>query len=121
MALWKIKQLLRLPFRFRTQCYLECVDVELSYDGLNVKQTTNDNQAEQKDDSNKKSSPNFPPIFNEADIKKLITDCNFGESPLTSVYYPITELFKSGKEDKQEADDAINDGSSDDSNDAMED
>lgn len=118
LALWKIKQLLRLPFRFRTLCYLQCEDIVLSYDGSTAEQTTN---AEQKDDSNKKSLPNFPPIYNELDIKKLITDCKFSESPITSVYYPITELFKSGKEDKQEADDAINDGSSDDSNDAMED
>ena len=30
LALWKIKRLLAQPFRYRSQCYLRCVEIEIT-------------------------------------------------------------------------------------------
>lgn len=122
LALWKIKQLLRMPFRFRTQCYLQCEDIELNYDVDNATQTENPQHAKPKDDpDNKKSLPCFPEIFETLDIKQLIRDCSFDHSPITSVYYPTNELFKSGKEkeDEQETDNSADNETPEDTNDDM--
>ena len=98
LALWKVKQLLAQPFRFRTQCHLQCDEVEIGIDG----------QAERAE-----KQSDYTELLNNLDIEQLITACSFGSSSVTNVYYPINELFKPGKDDGQETDNAA-DGSDND-------
>jgi CRISPR-associated protein Csb1 len=96
LALWKIKSLLAQPFRFRSQCYLQCTRVVLSPDG---KASSEESDKE----------PGLPALLSNLSISQLIKDCKFsGEMP-TKVYYPANELFKVGKEGDAAADDKAND------------
>ncbi len=101
LALWKIKQMLRIPFRYRSQCHLQCEDIELSCEGIKNTEVGHEMKTDQKDDSsNNGSRPCFPKLFNQLEIKQLIKDCNFSQLSRTEVYYPANELFKAGTEDK---------------------
>jgi CRISPR-associated protein Csb1 len=91
LALWKVKQLLAQPFRFRTQCHLQRTEVEIGIDG----------QAERAE-----KQSDYTELLNNLDIEQLIKACNFGSSSVTSVYYPVNDLFKPGKDDEQETEDA---------------
>lgn len=90
LSLWKIKQLLARPFRYRTQCFLGCESIALSTEMESL-----DSPLAQSDDSENAFSPVLPMIDIEASIK----DCGFSEQPVTNVYYPADKLFKPGKDD----------------------
>ena len=72
LALWKVSSLLSGPFRYRTNCYLQCKGTSLR----NEKQSYNDGL----------------PVL---DIRAALDTCGFTENnnPL-QVYYPASELFK---------------------------
>ncbi|MBI3465361.1 MAG: CRISPR-associated protein [Planctomycetes bacterium] len=76
LALWKIVQLLRRPFRFRTQCHLRCDSVRFS--------------TEEHDD--------FTMTLPKVNIASTIRACDIRAESITRVYYPASELFKAGKE-----------------------
>jgi CRISPR-associated protein Csb1 len=94
LAVWKIKNLLAQPFRYRSQCYLRCVEVEaVAEGGLPAAPSESQPQA-----NNAPSAESMlPRLFSDLQIIQLITTCDFGG--VTSVYYPANELFKIGKEE----------------------
>lgn len=99
LALWKIKKITDIPWRYRTQCYLKKAGgLEISLEGGPENQAHSANE-----------------VFG-FDIKKLIEDCNFGPDQVTRVYYPVNELFKVGAEEAdrgQETAEANEDGEED--------
>jgi CRISPR-associated protein Csb1 len=122
LALWKIKQLLDRPFRFRTQCFLGCENVrietesEILEEALRLpepkeagEQGTTD--AEQRDNESAGVTPEraallkeLPPLLTNVDIKKSIEACKFGSKEPTRVYYPADQLYKAGKDDSESSD-----------------
>jgi CRISPR-associated protein Csb1 len=78
LALWKIRRLLVYPFRYRTQCYLECLSVSVV--------------------AGKHTVTALP----EVDIKASIGRCEFAAS-ITRVYYPASKLFKAAVVNAPEA------------------
>lgn len=93
LGLWKIKQLLAQPFRFRTQCFLGCESVSLSTDMDSL-----DTPLSESSDSEKAFAPALP----TTDIEKSIKNCNFVGQQVTRVYYPADKLFKPGKDEASE-------------------
>ena len=89
LALWKIQQLLARPFRFRSQCHLQCAEVVIGMEGT---------------DGNIRDQSDYSPLLDNVDIRQLIAACNFNADPVTRVYYPSNELFKPGKDDEQDTD-----------------
>ena len=71
LALWKIGRLLGQPFRYRTQCHLECEAGSVSCTAGEQKATK------------------LPKVA----IKESIARCEF-KAGVTSVYYPAAKLFK---------------------------
>lgn len=83
LALWKVRQLLRRTFSYRSGCKLAMTEVKISTDVADV----ND----------------LPTELPQIDISTAINEAGFTAAPrITSVYYPFDELFKPGKEEKQE-------------------
>ena len=78
LAIWKIRRLLGHPFRYRTQCHLEC----LSVSAVAGKQTVT--------------------ALPAVDIKASIGRCAFAAG-LTQVYYPASKLFKAAVVNAPEA------------------
>lgn len=81
LSLWKIRQLLARPFRYRTQCHLKCDAVTLSTE------------------SQEDFASELPAIAMGDSIKA----CKFAADPITRVYYPAADLFKAGKDEADEA------------------
>ena len=77
LALWKIDQLVRRPFRYRTQCHLKCEAVKLSTE----------------------SHEDFSTTLPDVNIAASIGACQLVGDPITRVYYPAADLFKAGKEE----------------------
>jgi len=79
LALWKIQRLLARPFRYRSGCYLQACPPKLS--------------AEPETEALKKTLEalnELPAISMQTSIKA----CEFGDAPVTDVYYPEDKLFK---------------------------
>lgn len=79
-SLWKINQLLAKPFRFRSECFLQCSEITIS-------------------DENGSYDNELPAL----DIQAAIAACNFGDNRddiITHVYYPSNVLFKVGEGDE---------------------
>jgi CRISPR-associated protein Csb1 len=94
LALWKVRQLLRRTFSYRSGCKLAMTDVKISTDSAAVKE--------------------LPTELPKIDIATVIGDAGFTKDPrVTSVYYPFDELFKPGKEEKKDAGDQEEDTSDD--------
>jgi len=72
LALWKVQRMLATPFRFRSGCHLRCV---------NRRYTTDD------------ETVILNPDAYGVNIRAAIQACDFGENPVTDVYYPANELF----------------------------
>ena len=72
LALWKIERMLATPFRFRSGCHLKCVSRAIG---------TEDSAYVISEGALK------------TDIATAIRGCNFGETPVTDVYYAPAELF----------------------------
>ena len=71
-ALWKIERMLATPFRFRSGCHLKCVGREIAAED----ETWTIDEGALK-----------------AGVKQAISDCEFGDNPISDVYYAATELF----------------------------
>lgn len=81
LSLWKIRQLLVRPFRYRTQCHLKCDAVTLSTE----------------------SQEDFVNTLPTIAIGDSIRACKFAPDPITRVYYPAADLFKAGKDEADAA------------------
>lgn len=84
LAIWKIAQLVKQPFRYRTQCFLKCDGVTLTTEDGAVTSESTPQKAAQT-------------LFASLSIKSTIESCKFTPAR-TDVYYPANELFKPGKE-----------------------
>jgi len=84
LALWKIKKLLESPFRFRSGCHLRCTALECNGSGIEL----------------------------DVNIRAAISAASFGQQPITDVFWPREELYREGKDEKGEHDDAEADGGS---------
>jgi CRISPR-associated protein Csb1 len=121
LALWKIKQLLSKPFRFRTQCHLKCTNIEIcDEDGSAIISTQADQQSQTVAASTDRVKPPQRQLLDGININELIKNCNF-EHPKTSVYYPVSILFKFENGDKEMTEDATTMEDTDDIGDSMED
>ena len=120
LALWKISRMVKRPFRFRTQCFLQCKSVTVeTEDGLirlpaaaneesNDQPETNDTERKEKTET---AAPDEAPVesmraaeklFEEVAVGNSIKACKFKDST-TRVYYPAGGdhgLFKAGKDDE---------------------
>ncbi len=92
LSLWKIKQLLARPFRYRTQCLLDCESVVVDTEPKLLK----DSAAEKA----------LPSVLDGINIGDSIKACGFDSSKATYVYYPADRLYDTGKEDVKAADTA---------------
>lgn len=72
LALWKIDALLREPFRFRSGCHLQCVDLS---------------------DGNE-------PVLLQPEIKAAIKRAEFDRNA-TDIYWPRDELYRVGKDEQK--------------------
>jgi CRISPR-associated protein Csb1 len=82
LALWKVRQLLSSPFRFRSGCHLRCTSITSGDAGMEL----------------------------SVDIKQAIKNAGFAAAPITDVYWPREELYREGVDDgSPEADDADED------------
>ena len=120
LAIWKIKQLLVRPFRYRTQCFLGCesIKIETEVGVLQVVPQPNSN-GPSVDTSEEPASDlltELPQLFSDIDIANSIKGCGFKSDQTTRVDYPSSQLYKAGKEE-------VSDGASgdDDSTDEVED
>ncbi len=96
LALWKISKLVDRPFRYRTQCFLQCESVTISTEDGPSKEGV-------------LSSEEGKTLFANLDLATSIKNCKF-KVGRTDVYYPANELFKAGKDDTgAPADDAGDD------------
>ena len=100
LALWKIKKLLLQPFRYRSNCFLKAVELSVSVDGDEL--TT-----ENPDKGDAAQTDTVKAWLDAVDIAKTLKAAKFdkGTSP-TSVFYPADKLFKAGKDDSADDDDA---------------
>lgn len=98
LAFWKMGRLLNQPFRYRSGCYLKCVDgVEISSEGA-------------------AENPVWQSLPSSIEVEELIEACQFADERVTKVYYPANKLFKLGKgkdKDAEEASDEENEGQND--------
>lgn len=86
LALWKVRQLLRRTFSYRSGCKLAMTEVKISTDVADVK--------------------DLPTELPKIDISAAINEAGFTAAPrITTVYYPFDELFKPGNEKKKGEDD----------------
>lgn len=90
LALWKVAQLVKRPYRYRTQCFLQCQSVHLATEMGDVGTSAAES------------------LFASLKIMDSIKACEF-RTNCTDVYYPANELFKPGKET-----DAVTDNDGDD-------
>ncbi|MCO6454789.1 MAG: hypothetical protein J5I93_05770 [Pirellulaceae bacterium] len=117
LAIWKIEQLVKRPFRYRTQCFLQCESVTVSTeDGLvpasstantETADTNPDDKAVIKDAAAKAvaaSQQLARNLFASLNLKTSIESCKFPAAQ-ADVYYPANELFKPGKETEAVSDD----------------
>ncbi|MGE3537984.1 MAG: type I-U CRISPR-associated protein Cas7 [Candidatus Tectimicrobiota bacterium] len=98
LALWKIKRLLAQPFRYRSQCYLRCVGIEIVADDCIVEI---EHGSEKLQNASTQESPQqknlLPSLLCDLNIRQLIQACGFPTDQITTVYYPAHSLFKVAK------------------------
>lgn len=81
LALWKIERLLRGPFRYRSNCDLELHELRIRG----------------------REEPVELPVI---DIQSAIEKAEFGDSPVTQVYWSASELFRTGADEPGEGSDS---------------
>ncbi len=81
LGLWKVKNLLESPFRYRSGCHLRCITIRSGGEDVEI----------------------------EVDIKEAINNAGFGKQPITDVFWPREELYREGPESRAKPDDS-NDG-----------
>ncbi len=93
LALWKVRQLLASPFRYRTQCFLGCESVTIeSETGV----LPNANKS-----SDATESTVLPSLLSDIAIGDSITACGFTTDNTVRVYYPAVQLYKAGKDEAE--------------------
>lgn len=100
LALWKVKQLLARPFRYRTQCFLGCTEISIETEAKTVERCQP--KAESGDESPCLLSE-LPQLLKSVAIADSIANAGFSGTQPTRVYYPATDLFKAGKDNEQAA------------------
>ena len=80
LALWKTERLLRGPFRYRSNCDLELHELRIR-------------------------GREEPVELHAIDIKSAIEKAEFRDSPVTQVYWPAEELFRTGADEGTDSDD----------------
>ncbi|MDA0661098.1 MAG: type I-U CRISPR-associated RAMP protein Csb1/Cas7u [Planctomycetota bacterium] len=107
LALWKVKQLLARPFRYRTQCFLGCTQVSIETEVRTIEQcppqTTSNDDSTKEDDGVSGLLNALPQLLETIDIEASIKACGFNANEPTRVYYPAADLFKAGKNTDQPA------------------
>jgi CRISPR-associated protein Csb1 len=105
LALWKIRSLLAQPFRYRTQCYLKCTEIEIVPEG-NAKSASAAPQQNKEAPSNGESL--LPKLLTDLSMRDLVEACSFTKDIPTKIYYPADLLFKIGKDSDATIDDGAN-------------
>ena len=77
LALWKIERLLRGPFRYRSNCDLELHELRIR-------------------------GREEPAELHAVDIQTAIERAEFSTPPVTTVYWPAEELFRTGADERDE-------------------
>lgn len=122
-ALWKIKQLLARPFRYRTQCFLGCAGVRIQTESEIIDEAPRKSQPKQGDQLDKINTQTtvdsdgsdatlktglllkeLPALLADVDIKRSIGACKFTRKDPTRVYYPAGQLYKVGKDENESRD-----------------
>jgi len=121
LAMWKIRQLLAHPFRYRTQCFLGCESVTIETEAEVLEVAPPKNQPKPAGGA-KPSSParsldeddlsipadatkllrDLPPLLADIDITATIATV-FNAGNVTRVYYSADQLYKAGKDDSEAA------------------
>ncbi|MHB8898921.1 MAG: type I-G CRISPR-associated RAMP protein Csb1/Cas7g [Thermoguttaceae bacterium] len=123
LALWKIRQLLARPFRYRTQCCLGCDSVIIETESGVLEEAPQRPDPNQHDDAEKATTEirvgkeasnttlkpsmllnDLPPLLATVNIKTSIEACKFENIEPVRVYYPADQLYKAGKEDSTSTD-----------------
>jgi len=99
LALWKIRRLTDQPFRFRSGCYLECESIDMLAGGNTEVWQRGQRGWASKNGKEPSENASPVPLFGEIDLKRAIENCEF-KTVRTKVYYPASELFKAGEEEK---------------------
>ena len=81
LALWKIERLLRGPFRYRSNCDLELQELRIR-------------------------GREEPVELHAIDIKQAIGKAEFRDSPVTQVYWPTEDLFRTSSDEREEVSDS---------------
>jgi CRISPR-associated protein Csb1 len=110
LALWKVKQLLARPFRYRTQCFLGCTEICIETEERRLERCPVDPASTEESTALLSGLPN---LLATLDIAASIKACGFQTSKQTRVYYPRTDLFKPGKDSAQPTEAGDGDGSED--------
>lgn len=97
LAVWKIKQLLSKPFRYRSGCHLACERLAWLDETDMGRPSVNGDATPPLSEQ----APKKPSNLN-IDIQSAIKGSKFGHNPVTSVYYPAAELFKTPKNEKDQ-------------------
>jgi len=104
LALWKIKQLLARPFRYRTQCFLGCESVVV------------ETETGVLPEGEPAAAHELPSLLRGISIGDSIKACGFTSDKTTRVYYPAEKLYKVGMdepESKAKGSEGTDDGDSD--------
>jgi hypothetical protein len=124
LALWKIKQLIARPFRYRTQCFLGCCGITIETEMGELDRVPAKPAAKPKGETSEATNEEqessvallkeLPSLLESLKIKKSIEDCGFKNENTTRVYYPAEQLFKAGQDEKEADDDKLDEDTPDD-------
>lgn len=113
LTLWKIRQLLARPFRYRTECFLRCesVCIETEVGVLSGEHGTIEGEESGNDNASAvcKSAEllnELPATLKNVDIGKTIKACGFQSKEPSCVYYSAQQLYKVGKDEAGTGDQA---------------
>jgi CRISPR-associated protein Csb1 len=93
LALWKIQQLCKTPYRFRSGCHLKC--------------------AKLSDDKGQE-------VTLDVDIRSAITQAGFEDPRVTDIFWPRKELYRAGEEEEKKDKETDAEGDINGANDAEE-
>lgn len=85
LALWKVQKLLESPFRFRSGCHLRCTSLRSNEQDVKI----------------------------EVNISESIKAAEFGDAPVTDVFWPRDELYRGGVSTTDDGNNDANDEPSD--------
>ena len=91
LSLWKVRQLLMRPFRYRTQCFLGCENVTMETEMGILSHADKPAGATENID--------LPSLLRDIKIGSSIKACGFNANNTVRVLYPAIKLYKAGKDD----------------------